>query len=124
MAEGLARYTRRFAGVMSAGTEPTEVNPMAIESMGEIGIDISSHRAKPLTSDLLTWADVVITLCGDARDRCPALPPGKKHLHWGIDDPAAVAGSQAQKLEAFRGARDAIRQRLHELRCVDSASTT
>ena len=114
MAEGLARAMRRFEGVMSAGTEPTTVNPLAVEAIQEIGIDISSHRSKPLTPELLAWADVVITLCGDARDRCPLLPPGKRHLHWGIDDPAAVAGSRVERLEAFRRARDTIRRKLLE----------
>ena len=114
MAEGLARSAGRFAGVMSAGTQPSVVNPLAVEAMREIGIDISSQRSKPLTPELLAWADVVITLCGDARDRCPLPPPGKKHLHWGIDGPAAVTGSRAVRLEAFRRARDAIRRRLDD----------
>jgi arsenate reductase len=112
MAEGLARALRSFEAVMSAGTEPTTVNPLAIEVMQEVGIDISAHESKALSPELLAWADVVITLCGDARDRCPLLPPGKKHLHWGIDDPAAAGGSRSEKLEAFRRARDAIRERL------------
>ncbi|MDP2859241.1 MAG: arsenate reductase ArsC [Bacillota bacterium] len=114
MAEGLARVMRRFDGVMSAGTEPTTVNPLAVEAMREIGIDISAQRSKPLTPELLAWADVLITLCGDARDRCPLLPPGKRHLHWGIDDPAAVTGSRADRLDAFRRTRDTIRKRLDE----------
>lgn len=114
MAEGLARAMRRLEGVMSAGTEPTTVNRLAVEAMREIGIDISAQRSKPLTPELLAWADVLITLCGDVRDRCPLLPPGKSHLHWGIDDPAAVTGSRADRLDAFRRARDAIRQKLDE----------
>jgi len=80
--------------------------------MREIGIDISSQYAKPLTHELIAWADVIITLCGDARDNCPLLPPGKRHLHWGFPDPAAALGDSEKQLEAFRKVRDAIAARL------------
>jgi len=112
MAEGLARHKGRWDGVASAGTAPTQVNPIAVEVMGEIGIDISSHYSKPLTRDLIDWADVIITLCGDARDNCPVLPPGKRHLHWGFPDPAAFTGDHQARLASFCKVRDAISARL------------
>ncbi|MDP2857667.1 MAG: arsenate reductase ArsC [Bacillota bacterium] len=112
MAEGLARHKGLWDRVASAGTMPTQVNPIAVEAMREIGVDISSHYSKPLTRDLMEWADVIITLCGDARDSCPVLPPGKRHLHWGFPDPAAVPGDHEARLISFREVRDAISARL------------
>ena len=109
MAEGLARHFRIWDEVRSAGTAPKGINPHAIMAMDEIGIDISAQQSKPLTPELISWADVVITLCGDARDSCPVLPSGKKHVHWGFDDPAAVEGEAEVVRAAFRRVRDEIR---------------
>jgi arsenate reductase len=112
MAEGLARNKGLFTGVNSAGTKPANVNPLAVAAMREIGIDISQQYSKPLTQELIAWADVIVTLCGDARDNCPMLPPGKRHLHWGFPDPAAIAGDHDARLASFREVRNAIASRL------------
>lgn len=116
MAEGLAKHAGLYSGITSAGTHPTIVNPLAREALNELGIDISSQHSKLLTSDLIDWADVIITLCGDARDNCPVLPAGKRHLHWGFPDPAAVVGSHEERLQAFRDVRDSIAERLRSER--------
>ena len=116
MAEGLLRAK---AGdvfkVMSAGTEPApRVNPLAIETMREIGIDISSARPKD-ASGFLGRVPVrhLIIVCHDAAGRCPSVWPGLiSRVHWPIEDPAAAEGTSAERLEKFRQARDEISERL------------
>jgi arsenate reductase (thioredoxin) len=113
MAEGLLR---EMAGdridVASAGVSPTRVRPEAIEAMKEIGIDISSHRSKSI-EELTTRAfDYVITVCDNANQHCPIFPGATRRIHWSIEDPAAVAGDNQTRLEAFRLARNELRERL------------
>lgn len=116
MAEGLARG---LAGtgweVFSAGIEPKGVNPHAVAAMKEIGIDISSQTSKMIDPALLATMDLVVTLCGDARDRCPITPLGVKHLHWPLPDPAAVEGSEREIMGAFRSVRDDLQKRIRLL---------
>ena len=80
--------------------------------MSEIGVDVSAHTSKLIDPDLLQTMDVVITLCGDARDRCPVLPPGITHIHWPLPDPAAVQGPEDEVIEAFRTVRTEIQERI------------
>lgn len=112
MAEGLLRH---LAGdqfeVFSAGLSPSFVRPNAIAVMGELGIDISHHRSKSLNEFLETSFDYVITVCDHASERCPIFPGPAKRIHWSIDDPVAPGGEAAQ-LEAFRRARNDLRERL------------
>ena len=112
MAEGLLR---NLAGgqfeVFSAGTERTRVQPLAIEAMREIGIDITGHRSKTLDEFAGLDFDYVITVCDRANESCPIFP-GMERIHWSFDDPTAVTGTEEQKLRAFRTVRDAIQQRL------------
>ncbi|MGB0220651.1 MAG: arsenate reductase ArsC [Sinimarinibacterium flocculans] len=122
MAEGLAR--RRFgdrAEVVSAGSQPSRVNPLAVEVMQEIGIDIRSHHSKSVDTLDAAHFDLVITLCAD--EVCPLLPGTVRRLHWPIPDPAAV-DAQADRgaaLQAFRDARDAIDARLQTIRALVDA---
>lgn len=94
--------------VRSAGSDPAErVNPLAIEAMAEVGLDMSAAFPKPLTDEALRAADAVVTMgCGDA---CPFYP-GKRYEDWELADPAA-AGS----LDEVRAIRDAIRVRVERL---------
>ena len=92
----------------SAGTEPSSVNPFAIEVMGEIGIDISRHRSKSVEEFLEQDFDYVITVCDQANEVCPFFPGGKERIHKGFVDPAEVQGSDLEKRAAFRKARDEI----------------
>lgn len=113
MAEGLLR---NMAGdrieVASAGVAPTHVRPEAIEAMKEIGIDISTHRSKSV-DELITQAfDYVITVCDNANQHCPTFPGACRRIQWSIEDPAAVAGNDKSRLEAFRRARNELRERL------------
>ncbi len=116
MAEGLLR---RDAGdrfeVFSAGTKPTQVRPEAIAVMQELGIDISNHRSKSVDEFAGHGFDYVITVCDNAKATCPVFPASTKQIHWSFDDPAAVEGSEAQRLAAFRRVRGELRDRLREL---------
>lgn len=111
MAEGLvnALYGDMFEA-FSAGTQATQVNPLAIEVMKEIGIDISHHKSKGLEGFLDKDLDCVITVCDHANETCPFFPGGRSRLHKGFEDPAAVTGTDEEKREAFRRVRDQIRQ--------------
>lgn len=115
MAEGLLRA---MAGeqmeVHSAGTKPSTVNPLAIQVMKEAGIDISSHRSKHLNEFLHQPFDEVITVCDNAAESCPIFPGPARRTHWSFPDPAAVTGSEARKLGAFRAVRDDIQRKLRD----------
>jgi len=113
MAEGMLRAWGgdRFEA-MSAGTEATAVRPEAISVMAEIGIDISHHESKtldPFLGQSFAW---LITVCDQARESCPTLPGVAQQAHWSIDDPSGVRGSDEERLNAFRQARDVIRARI------------
>ena len=114
MAEGLLRH---FAGdrfeVFSAGVEPSFVRSQAIAVMKELGIDISQHRSKSVNEFLDEQFDYVITVCDHANQRCPVFPGLTARIHSSIDDPV-VSGDEETQLNAFRRARDELRQRLRE----------
>lgn len=113
MAEGLLRALgdTRFAA-FSAGTEATRVRPEAIAVMAELGIDISRQESKTLERYLAQPFDAVITVCDAANETCPVFFGGQDRRHWSFPDPSAAAGSEAERLAAFRQARDAIRDRI------------
>ena len=112
MAEGMARQMLEGkVDVQSAGSHPSQVNPLAVEVMREIGVDISGQRSKSIDDLNPDQLDLVITLC--AEEVCPILPGRVKRLHWPIVDPAAAP--LHGRPEAFRAARDEIRRRLDML---------
>jgi arsenate reductase (thioredoxin) len=112
MAEGLARALALPAvEVASAGTHPSRVHPQAIEAMRERGIDIGNQRSKRI-DEVGGPFDYVVTLCDDAAQACPTLPARRARLHWSLPDPAAAAGSEAERLRVFRQVRDEIERRL------------
>ncbi len=115
MAEGLLRHIAgdRF-DVESAGTIASFVRPQAIAVMAEIGIDISGRRSKCLDEFLGTPFDYVITVCDNANQSCPVFPGKAVRIHWGFDDPAAVEGTDEEKLATFRRVRDEISDQLIE----------
>src|ERR1039458_4400933 len=115
MAEGLLRHDARdLFEVFSAGTKPSQVRPEAIAVMREIGIDISIHRSKSVEEFTGQHFDYVITVCDNAQESCPVFPALTTRIHWSIEDPAAVQGSEAQRFEAFRRIRDELRKRLRD----------
>ena len=115
MGEGLFRHIlgHRFE-VSSAGTRPSSVRPEAIAVMAELGIDISSHRSKHVDEFLHREFACVFTVCDNAREACPVLPGQPNIIHWSFEDPAAVEGSEAERLAAFRRIRDQIHARVRE----------
>lgn len=116
MAEGLLRHIAgdRF-DVESAGVEPTNVRPEAIETMAEAGIDISDHRSKSVDEFAGQNFDYIITVCDNAKESCPVFPGDAKRVHWPLDDPAAVEGTHAERLAAFRKVRNEAASRLKML---------
>jgi arsenate reductase len=113
MAEGLLRHDAgKVYEVFSAGTKPTHVRPEAISVMREVGIDISGQRSKSVDEFAGQAFDYVITVCDNAKESCPVFPARTKPIHWSIEDPAAVQGSEVERLTAFRRARDELRARL------------
>jgi arsenate reductase len=113
MAEGLLRSMAgaRFE-VASAGTEKTRVNPLAVQAMREIDVDISHHESKTLERYVGEPWDYVITVCDDANESCPVLPGAVHRLHWSLPDPSRAAGTDDGRLSVFRGVRDEIAARL------------
>lgn len=113
MAEGLLRHDAgdRFE-VTSAGTKPGHVRPEAIAAMKEIGIDIASHRSKHVDEFRDLSFDYVLTVCDNARETCPVYPGQTHRIHQSFADPAAVQGTEEERLAAFRQVRDQIREYL------------
>jgi arsenate reductase len=113
MAEGLLRAlaSHRFE-VYSAGSKPSTVHPLAIAAMDERGIDIRSHRSKHLNEYLAQPFNYVITVCDNAAETCPLFPGPAHRIHWSFPDPAAVQGSEAERLASFHKVRDAIETQL------------
>ncbi|MDN4594151.1 arsenate reductase (thioredoxin) [Polycladomyces subterraneus] len=113
MAEGFAKkYLGDRFEVYSAGIEAHGLNPNAVKVMAEKGIDISGQTSDVIDPELLNRADYVITLCGDANDKCPMTPPRVKREHWGFDDPAKATGTEEEKWAVFRRVRDEIEARI------------
>ena len=109
MAEGLLRNDAgdRF-DVESAGTRPGIVRPEAIAVMRELGIDISGNRSKHVDEFEGQHFDCVITVCDHAKESCPVFFGAAKRLHHSFEDPAAVMGSEEERLEVFRRVRDEL----------------
>ena len=113
MAEGLVNHYLgdRFSA-FSAGTVATRVNPLAIQVLAELGIDISRHYSKTLAEFTGQQFDHVITLCGSANEQCPLFFGGVQRVHIGFDDPSQRSGSPEEVLPEFRRVRDEIRREL------------
>ena len=113
MAEG---FLRHIAGdhfeVHSAGTEASQVRPLAIRAMAEIGVDISGHTSKTLERYLGRAWDYVITVCDDANESCPVFPGAANRNHWSFTDPSRATGTEEEQLAVFRRVRDQIVQRV------------
>jgi len=113
MAEGLLRHDAgdRFE-VFSAGTRPGQVRPEAIAAMRELGIDISGHRSKSVDEFGSQQFDYVLTVCDNAMESCPIFPGKTVAIHRNFEDPAALQGSEEERLALFRRVRDEIREYL------------
>lgn len=107
MAEGVARSILPTpVEVLSAGSQPTSVHPIAIQVMKEIGIDISHYISKSISQIVIDDADIVITLC--AEQVCPRVPPTSRRVHWSLQDPVTQGASGEEQLLSFRETRDRL----------------
>ena len=116
MAEGYAKVLlKNQYECRSAGIETHGLNPYAVKAMAEDGIDISQQKSTLIDPDYFNSADLIVTLCGDARDRCPVIPPQAQSIHWPLPDPAQAKGTHNQRMATFRQVRDRIKKLVAEL---------
>jgi arsenate reductase len=116
MAEAfLQKYGADRFDVSSAGLEPSVVNPLTIQALAQAGIDWSAATSKGLDEFLgKVHFGYVITVCSRAEERCPIFPGVSQRLHWPFDDPAAVEGTEEEKLAAFIRVRDEIESKVKD----------
>ncbi|MBO5075235.1 MAG: arsenate reductase ArsC [Bacteroidales bacterium] len=117
MAHGILKHIHPDAEVCSAGVRPaSEVHPLAVKVMSEIGIDLSGHYPKNVSEYLGQSWDYVITVCGGAKENCPSFT-GKvaMRLHIGFDDPDAFTGPESEIIDEFRRVRDEILDSMSQL---------
>ncbi|PWV49097.1 arsenate reductase ArsC [Chitinophaga sp. S165] len=111
LAEGYLRY---FAGdkaeVYSAGVETHGVNPKAIAVMAEDGIDISRHTSNNMNEYRDIDFDYVITVCDNAKERCPFFPSTAQKFHHNFPDPAKATGTEQEVMDQFRAVREQVKQ--------------
>lgn len=111
IAEGYLRYfANHKAEVYSAGVETHGVNPRAIATMKEDGIDISGQTSNNVNEYRSIDFDYVITVCDNAKERCPFFPSGAQKLHYNFPDPAKATGAEAEIMAAFRKVRQQIKE--------------
>ena len=110
MAEGFAKkMLPKNMEIFSAGLEPKGVHPMAVKVMQEVGIDISQQESKNISEIPIDKIDLLVTLCGDAAERCPVFPGKVERIHWALEDPAKAQGREEEIAIVFRKIRDNIK---------------
>lgn len=115
MAEGWLRFLGNDCfKASSAGTDPHGLNPLAVQVMDEIGIDISGHKSESIDLYAQRDFDFAITVCDRAEENCPVFPGGGDRPQWSFDDPAAATGSTEERLPIFRRVRDEIERKLRQ----------
>lgn len=110
MAEGFAKKYLSNWTVKSAGIETHGLNPKAVEVMNENGIDISAQTSDLIDLDYFNSSDLIVTLCGDAKDKCPVIPSNIQQFHWDLTDPAG------QSDDVFRQVRNQIEENVKALK--------
>ena len=115
MAEGFLKLFDPEMNVFSAGTNPSSrVHPKAVQVMQEAGIDISDAKPEDVAKYLDLSFDYVITVCGNAKETCPAfIGEVNEQLHIGFDDPAEATGTEEEIFGEFRRIRDEIHEKMH-----------
>ena len=113
IAEGLLRNlaSDKFS-VFSAGSHPSQVHPMSVAVMEEVGIDISHHTSDPISDYVDHGIDVVITVCDNAKQACPVFPGNAEHIHWSIEDPFKGWNFDPLDLDNFRKVRADLDRRI------------
>ncbi len=116
MAEAfLKKHAGQIFEVESAGIEPGKLNPIVVDAMREIGVDISRNLTKDVNQFLKQGKtfDYVVTVCDEASgERCPIFPGVSTRLHWSFDDPSSFKGSYEERLSKTRTIRDAIQSKI------------
>lgn len=111
-------YLRHFSGdqadIYSAGVETHGVNPRAIETMKEDGIDISKHTSNHIDEYQNIDFDIVLTVCDNAKERCPFFPSKAQKFHQNFQDPAKATGTEEEILQEFRSVRQTIKEYCHD----------
>jgi len=115
MAAALFRHVTDELETASTAVKSVAAHTLAEEVMSEIGVDISTHPAKPVAQSLKEHFAVVVTLSDDSKERSPVWPFTRNLVHWNLPDPAAVDGPPEQRREAFRRTRDELHYRTREL---------
>lgn len=117
MAEGYAKelFPSDKFEIKSAGVEKHGLNKNTVQVMAEDGVDISQQYSKLIDLNYFNSANLIVTLCGDARDKCPVIPPQATSIHWPLPDPAKATGTEKEKLQAFRKVRNKIKDNISEL---------
>jgi len=122
MAEGFAKnMLPQNINIKSAGTEAHGLNPYTIDTMKKIGIDISHHKSKKINDNDINDFDLVITLCGDAKDKCPILNINK-HIHWDIPDPANFKGNKLETKQKYSEVRELILRKIKRFKKEEKLS--
>ena len=122
IAEGWARALQpRRLDAYSAGVAPHALHPLAVRVMAEAGVDISGQRSKHVDELRDLQPDLVVTVCDHAAEVCPVFPGARRQVHHGFRDPAATAGTEAERLAVFRQVRDEIRDFVAALAGADPA---
>ena len=121
MAEGFLRHLAgdRFEA-FSAGAEPTQLNPTAVEVMKEIGIDISGQHSKDVGDFLKQNFQYLVRVCDKVKETCPVLPGAVWYFDWSFEDSGKAKGSAAERMSAFRRVRDEIEGRVLEFIAKES----
>ncbi len=100
--------------VNSAGVSPFGILPATIETMHEVGLDISEQSSKLLDESLIKWADYIITMCNAARDNCPVFPPEVNHIHWDTENPDRIYLAEEDRRKEFARVRDWIKNKIEK----------
>jgi arsenate reductase len=98
--------------VFSAGTRPKGINPLTVRVLAQEGLDVAGLRSKDVSEFVEQDFDYVITVCDSAAEECPVFPAARERLHWSFRDPAAVEGTEPEKLAAFQETLRGMRQRI------------
>jgi arsenate reductase len=115
MAEGWARYLAEDGiNIKSAGIFVGNLHPLTVEVMRQAGIDISHHEAKPISNDLIKWANVIITVCDTVKPYFTLFPDSVTHHHWSIPNPDGMVDDEMTQEEAYSHIRDKIGEHIRE----------
>ena len=123
MAEGIARKELgdQFE-VFSAGIQPLAIDPLTVEVMKEVGVDLSQQKSKSIKEVAWKEMDVIVTLCGPSSQNLPPVPPKIKRLHWPVPDPVAMTSHYGHKksaegrINAFKEVREMIQKRINDFK--------